>query len=213
VNFALPHMMIISLLALLVVHASAALHAPSTARPVLQQQPRRRAPVFASEARPSTTTASAADEATTPEALRLGGIRAAGVSAASAGILALALPNAPDYWRVVEDTDWLPAAPLLTLGGMFALVVAGWSAFGTEMHPITAKARGLEPPKGYAFQILGLSAVLLSAASVGLSWYPLPFAAAAPGGSVPLELAHCLFPVALWQVTYMHTYIYTCLPT
>jgi hypothetical protein len=142
---------------------------------------------------------SAAQETATPEKLRLGTVRAAGVSLGSLAVLALLLPGAPDFWQPAEGATLLPPAPLLTLAGMLFLVVAGWSAFGTEMHPITAKARGLPPPAGYSFQILGLSAVVLSSASVALSWYPLPFAAASPGGSLLLELAHCALPVALWQ--------------
>jgi hypothetical protein len=67
------------------------------------------------------------------------------------------------------------------------------------MHPITAKARGLTPPPGYSFQVLGLSAVVLSSASVAFAWCPLPWAVTAPSGSVTLELAHCVLPVALWQ--------------
>ena len=31
--------------------------------------------------------------------------------------------------------------------------MAGWKAFGADMHPITAKARGLEPAPALAFQV------------------------------------------------------------
>eukprot|EP00962_Isochrysis_galbana_P038393 scaffold13627_cov109-Isochrysis_galbana.AAC.8 len=148
---------------------------------------------------PTSAEPSAAKQTATPEMLRLGAVRAAGVGFGSLAVLTLLLPGAPDFWQAAEGATLLPPAPLLTLGGMLCLVVAGWSAFGTEMHPITAKARGLVPLPGYSFQILGLSAVVLSSASVALSWYPLPFAAATPAGSLPLELAHCVVPVALWQ--------------
>ena len=35
--------------------------------------------------------------------------------------------------------------------------MAGWKAFGADIHPITATARGLEPAPALAFQVLGRS--------------------------------------------------------
>ena len=164
------------------------------ARPILRT-PR----VYASVRAPPPPPLSSLSPAST-EALMLGQQRAAALCGGGAATLAASLPGAPDFWLPAAHAELLPAAPLLTLGAMFALVLAGWAAFGTEMHPITAKARGLPPPPGYAFHILGLSAVVLSAGSIALSWYPLPFAACSPGGSIALELVHCLVPIAIWQM-------------
>ena len=108
--------------------------------------------------------------------------RAALVTGASGLLLALTLPNAPEYWSsaaVLESElqyshldsagPWI--RPLLTMLGMGALTVAGWKAFGADMHPITAKARGLEPAPALAFQVLGLGGAMLGAAALASGWY------------------------------------------
>lgn len=112
------------------------------------------------------------------------------------GILLQALP---DFYLPQAGAE-LPVAPLLTLGGMFGVVAAAYFVFGTDIHPITATARALQPPKAYAFHVLGMTAVLLATASVAFGWYPLPLALAAPGGSVVIELVHCALSLALWKI-------------
>jgi len=120
--------------------------------------------------------------------------RAALPVAGSALALGIALPQLPDIWSFENLQLQACAAPLCTLAGMSLLVLAAWRSFGTDLHPITAKARGLEPPKGYTFQVLGLSGALLASAALAFNWYPLPVAAN------PAELAHCALPFLLWQV-------------
>jgi hypothetical protein len=117
--------------------------------------------------------------------------RAALVVGGSATTAAVALPNLPDW--VSFDAASFAAPPLLTMGAMGALVVVSWRAFGTDLHPITAKARGIKPPPALAFQCLGLSGALLGSAAIAFGWYPLPVA-----GS-PVELAHCALPLLLWK--------------
>lgn len=129
--------------------------------------------------------------------------RAALVTGGSSLVLALTLPQVPEFWSSSAALDaagrTLESAgpslrPLLTMLSMGGLTAAGWRAFGVDMHPITAKARGLVPPPAYAFQALGLGGAMLGAAAVATGWYPLPVA-----GSW-VELAHCALPVALWQI-------------
>ena len=125
--------------------------------------------------------------------LQQGQLRAAAVAGASGLSLAATLPSQSDFWQLPDGLLADPV-PLATLVGMGALVAAAWSAFGTDLHPITAKARGIEPPPALTFQVLGLSGVLLSSAAIGFGWYPLPVALSG------VELAHCILPFALWQV-------------
>ena len=80
------------------------------------------------------------------------------------------------------------------MAAMAALVAGGRVSFGTEMHPITAKARNLEPPPGLSFQVLGLGGALVASAALETGWTPLQIAAS------PLELSHCALPFVLWQI-------------
>lgn len=188
--------MLIRTLLLLVITATDALHTigvPSLPSPTAHRSVRcrRSAPIYLLESDASAATASS-DESL----LRMGATRALVVVGASCLSLFLTLPAQPEFWRVTTS-DFLLAdtAPLLTLAGMGALVVTAWSAFGTDLHPITATARGVTPPPpAYTFQVLGLSGVLLASAGVALSFYPLPVAASG------VELAHCVLPFFLWQV-------------
>ncbi|KAL1511210.1 hypothetical protein AB1Y20_006024 [Prymnesium parvum] len=119
--------------------------------------------------------------------------RALAVTGGSTAFAAVVtLPPQPEFWDAGEAM--LAAAPLCTLAAMFSLVFAAWSVFGSELHPITAKARGIEPPPAHAFGVLGLSGALLGTAAIAFGWYPLPVAV------TPVELAHCVVPFALWCV-------------
>ena len=128
--------------------------------------------------------------------LRESNVRAGLLAGASCLSLVATLPPQADFWRLDDASSLLSnLTPLGTLFGVGALVVAAWTAFSTELHPITAKARGIEPaPAALTFQLLGLSGVLLASAAIAFSWYPLPIAGSA------VELAHCALPFALWQI-------------
>ena len=124
--------------------------------------------------------------------LREGELRAAAVTGVSGLSLVATLTSQPDFWQLPDNMLANPV-PIATLVAMGALVAAAWSAFGTDLHPITAKARDIEPPPALTFQVLGLSGVLVSSAAIAFGWYPLPVA----GNGI--ELAHCILPFALWQ--------------
>jgi len=127
--------------------------------------------------------------------------RATAVVIATVVYLAVLLQALPQYWKPADDTVWLPAAPLLTLCGMSTLMVLAWCAFGTDLHPIVATARGVVPaPPAYSFHVLGMSAVLLASCAVAFGWSPLPLALGSPDGSVARELAHCSVALALWKL-------------
>ena len=112
----------------------------------------------------------------------------------SAAALSVSLPALPGWWsEPLESIGASPIAPLLTIVAMSALVAYGSNAFGVDCHPIPAKARGLTPPKAFAFQLLGLSAPLLASLSVAFGFQPLPI----EGNAV--EFAHCALPIVLWQ--------------
>jgi len=110
----------------------------------------------------------------------------------SAVALALALPQTPEYWNIGSAT--MPMVPITTMGVMFAIVMLAWTAFGTEMHPITAKARGVEPPPGNTFQVLGLTGPIFASAALAFGMHALPVA------GTSIEAMHCLLPFALWYV-------------
>ena len=100
--------------------------------------------------------------------------RSSAVLAGSAALFAACVPGLPDWWSTASLDPGACSVPLLTMAASSALVAAGWSACGTDLHPITAKARGVTPPKSYTFQLLGLSAPLLASAAVASGWQPLP---------------------------------------
>ena len=100
--------------------------------------------------------------------------RSSAVRAGSTALFAACVPGLPDWWSTASLDPGACSVPLLTMAASSALVAAGWSACGTDLHPITAKARGMTPPKSYTFQLLGLSAPLLASAAVALGWQPLP---------------------------------------
>ena len=159
--------------------------------------------------------------------------RAALVTAGSGLLLALTLPNAPEFWSA--DAFEPSFRPLLTMASMLALTVAGWRAFGVDTHPITAKARGEQPPPSYAFQVLGLGGAILGAAALGLNWCAGRVQLGVPGSGVDprlhisesggrvtamhrvlvrryplpvagsgLEAVHCALPFVMWQARPPH---------
>ena len=125
-----------------------------------------------------------------PESAR----RCALIGGGSLLLTSLTLPNAPVDWGGSGLDVGLSLPPLLTLFGMFSFTAVGWKAFGADMHPVTAKARGLEPPPAYAFTMLGLGGALLGASALAFNAHPLPVAASG------VELLHCALPLALWQL-------------
>jgi len=129
-------------------------------------------------------------EGAAPESLK----RAGAVVAVSALILCVTLPHLPEFWTFSADATGSPAAPLCTIAIMFAIVVAAWSQFGAELHPITCRARGVEKPDGYSFHILGLSGPMLASLALTVGGYSLQMI------GTPLELAHALLPFVLWHV-------------
>ena len=115
-----------------------------------------------------------------------------GGSSLAASAFASASTNTYALWNF--DGASMAVAPLVTMAAMAALVAGGRVSFGTEMHPITAKARNLEPPPGLSFQVLGLGGALVASAALETGWTPLQIAAS------PLELSHCALPFVLWQI-------------
>ena len=113
---------------------------------------------------------------------------------ASALCLAACLPQLPDFIDYSTEAMLPPTQPLVTMLALSALTAVVWTAFGTEMHPITAKARGAEPPPGVTFQALGLSGPLLASLALAIGWHSAPVVGNA------IELAHCALPFVIWQV-------------
>ena len=75
-------------------------------------------------------------------------LRCAAVTSGSLLATSVTLPELSEFTSFANLDGGLSVRPLLTLLSMAALVVASWSTYGVDMHPITARARGLEPPPG-----------------------------------------------------------------
>ena len=118
-------------------------------------------------------------------------LRAALPVGASALLLSATLPQLPEF----SSLDSLSASPAVfaTIAAALGVVVLAWRRFGTELHPITAKARGLESPLAPTFQALGLFGPLAASAALATGWQALPVA------GTPIELAHCVLPFVVWQ--------------
>ena len=119
-------------------------------------------------------------------------LRASLPLAASCAALSYLLPRLPPEFASATPSG-LAASAFVTMAGVTALVVAVWRGYGTEMHPITAKARGVEPPPAVTFNALGLSGPVIASAALAVGYVQLPVAFS------PLELLHCALPFALWQ--------------
>ena len=135
-------MRLIALLALVVSAADALSSAPLSSS--LRSSSALRARMTVAPPKAATAKLSPAWPPASVAVLPASALRAALPIGASALLLSATLPRLPEFSSL--DAISLSASPAVfaTILGALGVVVLAWRRFGTELHPITAKARGLD---------------------------------------------------------------------